>query len=41
MDGRNNDNIFVIGATNMKDSLDKALLRPGRFDLIIQLKLPE
>lgn len=33
MDGLNKTNgIMVIGATNRKQDLDKALLRPGRFD---------
>ena len=33
MDGLSaNKGIMVIAATNMKESLDKALLRPGRFD---------
>lgn len=41
MDGKENENIFIIGATNMKETLDKALLRPGRFDLVIELKSPE
>ena len=32
MDGfKENEGIIVLGATNMKDQLDKALLRPGRF----------
>jgi len=42
MDGfSNNDDIVVIAATNRKDILDKALLRPGRFDRIIRVPLPD
>jgi ATP-dependent Zn protease len=33
-------NILVIGATNRKDDLDPALLRPGRFDRSILFDLP-
>ena len=33
-------NILVIGATNRKDDLDPALLRPGRFDRSIYFDLP-
>ncbi len=33
--------IGIIAATNRKDILDEALLRPGRFDRIITVKLPE
>lgn len=41
MDGFSNDtNIIVIGATNRADVLDKALLRPGRFDRKITVNLP-
>lgn len=41
MDGIGTDeNVVVLAATNMKDSLDKALTRPGRFDRIIDCPLP-
>ena len=33
-------NILLIGATNRADSLDPALLRPGRFDRILHFDLP-
>jgi len=42
MDGfNNNDDIVVMAATNRKDILDQALLRPGRFDRIIRVALPD
>jgi len=33
-------NVLIIGATNRADSLDPALLRPGRFDRILYFDLP-
>lgn len=33
-------NVLVIGATNRAESLDPALLRPGRFDRILHFDLP-
>jgi cell division protease FtsH len=33
-------NVLIVGATNRKDDLDPALLRPGRFDRSIYFGLP-
>jgi cell division protease FtsH len=42
MDGfADNDGILIMAATNRKDVLDSALLRPGRFDRIINVPLPD
>ncbi|WP_431064043.1 ATP-dependent zinc metalloprotease FtsH [Methylotuvimicrobium sp.] len=42
MDGFNgNEGIIVIAATNRADVLDKALLRPGRFDRQVTVGLPD
>src|SRR4029078_5457509 len=31
----------ILGATNRPDIIDEALLRPGRFDRIIEIPLPD
>ncbi|GLH08460.1 26S proteasome regulatory subunit 8 [Gryllus bimaculatus] len=42
MDGfHQNEGVIVLGATNRRDDLDKALLRPGRFDLEITVPVPD
>ncbi|NDA89296.1 MAG: ATP-dependent zinc metalloprotease FtsH [Alphaproteobacteria bacterium] len=42
MDGfADNKGILIMGATNRRDVLDAALLRPGRFDRIINVPLPD
>lgn len=43
MDGfsSGDDNILIIGATNHKSLLDTAVLRPGRFDRVVHVDLPD
>jgi SpoVK/Ycf46/Vps4 family AAA+-type ATPase len=42
MDGMQNmHGVVVLAATNRADMVDPALLRPGRFDKIIQIPLPD
>jgi len=42
MDGfHQNDGVIVLGATNRRDDLDKALLRPGRFDVEVNVPTPD
>jgi len=42
MDGfEGNEGVIVIAATNRPDVLDKALLRPGRFDRQVYVSLPD
>jgi transitional endoplasmic reticulum ATPase len=42
MDGlTGGDEVTVIGATNRPDRLDDALLRPGRFDRLVEVPIPD
>ena len=42
MDGFQTDTyVVVMAATNRQDTLDAALLRPGRFDRIVEVTLPD
>jgi transitional endoplasmic reticulum ATPase len=33
--------VVVVAATNRRDMIDPALIRPGRFDLIVDLPIPD
>jgi AFG3 family protein len=42
MDGFGTDsNVIVMAATNRQNLLDSALIRPGRFDRLIEINLPD
>ena len=42
MDGfLSNEGVIVLGATNRADDLDRALLRPGRFDTQVEVPAPD
>jgi cell division protease FtsH len=34
------DNVVVVAATNHEDNIDEAMRRPGRFDMLVRLTLP-
>jgi ATP-dependent Zn protease len=38
---KNGEPLFVIGATNLKQKIDPALLRPGRMELVFEVKPPD
>lgn len=41
MDGFSTDtSVIILAATNRKDILDSALMRPGRFDRTVDIQLP-
>ncbi|MGD1276764.1 MAG: CDC48 family AAA ATPase [Tepidisphaeraceae bacterium] len=35
------EGVLVLGATNRRDIVDPAVLRPGRFDLLLELPMPD
>jgi AFG3 family protein len=42
MDGFGTDShVIVMAATNRQNLLDTALIRPGRFDRIVEVNLPD
>lgn len=42
MDGFETDkNVIVMAATNRQNLLDNALIRPGRFDRLVEINLPD
>lgn len=42
MDGfQKNEGVIVLGATNRRETLDPALMRPGRFDVEVRIEKPD
>ncbi|MDO8452835.1 MAG: ATP-binding protein [bacterium] len=40
LEGNDDRKVIVVGATNQLSAIDQALLRPGRFDALIEVPLP-
>ena len=38
---RKSDRVVILAATNKLDKIDQRLMRPGRFDHVVELRLPE
>jgi SpoVK/Ycf46/Vps4 family AAA+-type ATPase len=41
VDGSTGDGVLILGATNRPSIIDRALLRPGRFDRVIYVPPPD
>lgn len=42
MDGfETGNNVIIMAATNRQNLLDTALIRPGRFDRMVEVNLPD
>jgi len=41
VDSLSNDMVLIVGATNCPENIDKALMRPGRFDRLVFVGPPD